>query len=210
MNFKFSKEKIFVAVAIVILAAIGFFKSSSDNLENNQIDKIEDNNSSETTKNESNSTDKKEDDSVKMCHIDGCVNKPGVYSFKKDDRLKDIIQMAGGLTKEADTKSVNLAMKLKDEMKIHIPSEKEVKDVSISNNNVNNVDVKTNSSNELVNINTADSAKLETLPGIGPSKAKKIIDFREKNQFKSIEEIKNVDGIGDKTFESLKNLITVD
>ena len=146
-----------------------------------------------------------------MCQIDGCVNKPGVYSFKKDDRIKDIIDLAGGFTKDADTKSVNLAMKLKDEMKIFIPSKNEIS--KLQNHNTENsqiVTLKDNNSINLVNINTADSNKLQTLPGIGPSKAKKIIEFREKNQFKKIEELKNVDGIGEKTFESLKSLITID
>lgn len=146
-----------------------------------------------------------------MCQIDGCVNKPGVYSFKKDDRIKDIIDLAGGFTKDADTKSVNLAMKLKDEMKIFIPSKNEIS--KLQNHNTENsqiVTLKDNNSTNLVNINTADSNKLQTLPGIGPSKAKKIIEFREKNQFKKIEELKNVDGIGEKTFESLKSLITID
>ena len=146
-----------------------------------------------------------------MCQIDGCVNKPGVYSFKKDDRIKDIVELAGGFTQDADTKSVNLAMKLKDEMKVYIPSKTETS--KAQNNNIESSDIvtiKDNNSNSLVNINTADSNKLQTLPGIGPSKAKKIIEFREKNQFKKIEEIKNVDGIGDKTFESLKSLITID
>ena len=146
-----------------------------------------------------------------MCQIDGCVNRPGVYSFKKDDRIKDIVDLAGGFTKEADTKSVNLAMKLKDEMKIFVPSKNETS--KLQNHNTENsqiVTLKDNNSTNLVNINTADSNKLQTLPGIGPSKAKKIIEFREKNQFKKIEELKNVDGIGEKTFESLKSLITID
>ena len=85
--------------------------------------------------------------------------------------------------------------------------------IQIQNNDIQSSDVvtiKDNNSSSLVNINTADSNKLQTLPGIGPSKANKIIEFREKNQFKKIEEIKNVDGIGDKTFESLKSLITID
>ena len=121
------------------------------------------------------------------------------------------MELAGGFTQDADTKSVNLAMKLKDEMKIFIPSKNEIS--KLQNHNTENsqiVTLKDNNSTNLVNINTADSNKLQTLPGIGPSKAKKIIEFREKNQFKKIEELKNVDGIGEKTFESLKSLITID
>lgn len=212
MNFNFSKDKILIGIAIIVLAGFGYYKSNSDNLNNNQIQTLVDTKSTESINEKSEkNTQNREDNSTTMCQIDGCVNKPGVYSFKKDDRIKDIVELAGGFTQDADTKSVNLAMKLKDEMKIHIPSKTET--LKTQNNDRQSSDIvtiKDNNSSSLVNINTADSNKLQTLPGIGPSKAKKIIEFREKNQFKKIEEIKNVDGIGDKTFESLKSLITID
>lgn len=212
MNFNFSKDKIIIGIAIIALAGFGYYKSSSDSLNSNQIQSIVDTKQTDNINNQSEVENKEnEDNSSKMCQIDGCVNKPGVYSFKKDDRIKDIVELAGGFTQDADTKSVNLAMKLKDEMKIHIPSKTETS--KAQNNDIGSSDIvtiKDNNSSSLVNINTADSNKLQTLPGIGPSKAKKIIEFREKNQFKKIEEIKNVDGIGDKTFESLKSLITID
>lgn len=212
MNFNFSKDKIILGIAIIALAGFGYYKSSSDSLNSNQIQSIVDTKQTDNINNQSEVENKEnEDNSSKMCQIDGCVNKPGVYSFKKDDRIKDIIDLAGGFTKDADTKSVNLAMKLKDEMKIFIPSKNEIS--KLQNHNTENsqiVTLKDNNSINLVNINTADSNKLQTLPGIGPSKAKKIIEFREKNQFKKIEELKNVDGIGEKTFESLKSLITID
>lgn len=211
MNFNFSKDKILIGIAIIVLVGFGYYKSNSDNLNNNQIQTLVDTKSTESINEKSeNNTQNREDNSTTMCQIDGCVNKPGVYSFKKDDRIKDIVELAGGFTQDADTKSVNLAMKLKDEMKVYIPSKTETS--KAQNNNIESSDIvtiKDNNSNSLVNINTADSNKLQTLPGIGPSKAKKIIEFREKNQFKKIEEIKNVDGIGDKTFESLKSLITI-
>lgn len=212
MNFNFSKDKILIGIAIIVLVGFGYYKSNSDNLNNNQIQTLVDTKSTESINEKSeNNTQNREDNSTTMCQIDGCVNKPGVYSFKKDDRIKDIVELAGGFTQDADTKSVNLAMKLKDEMKVYVPSKTETS--KAQNNNIESSDIvtiKDNNSNSLVNINTADSNKLQTLPGIGPSKAKKIIEFREKNQFKKIEEIKNVDGIGDKTFESLKSLITID
>lgn len=212
MNFNFSKDKILIGIAIIVLVGCGYYKSNSSNLNNNQIQTLVDTKSTESINEKSeNNTQNREDNSTTMCQIDGCVNKPGVYSFKKDDRIKDIVELAGGFTQDADTKSVNLAMKLKDEMKVYVPSKTETS--KAQNNNIESSDIvtiKDNNSNSLVNINTADSNKLQTLPGIGPSKAKKIIEFREKNQFKKIEEIKNVDGIGDKTFESLKSLITID
>lgn len=212
MNFNFSKDKILIGIAIIVLVGFGYYKSNSDNLNNNQIQTLVDTKSTESINEKSeNNTQNREDNSTTMCQIDGCVNKPGVYSFKKDDRIKDIVKLAGGFTQDADTKNVNLAMKLKDEMKIHIPSKTETsKEQNNDTQSSDIVTIKDNNSSNLVNINTADSNKLQTLPGIGPSKAKKIIEFREKNQFKKIEEIKNVDGIGDKTFESLKSLITID
>lgn len=212
MNFNFSKDKILIGIAIIVLVSFGYYKSNSDNLNNNQIQTLVDTKSTESINDKSeNNTQNREDNSTTMCQIDGCVNKPGVYSFKKDDRIKDIVKLAGGFTQDADTKNVNLAMKLKDEMKIHIPSKTETsKEQNNDTQSSDIVTIKDNNSSNLVNINTADSNKLQTLPGIGPSKAKKIIEFREKNQFKKIEEIKNVDGIGDKTFESLKSLITID
>ena len=212
MDFNFSKDKILIGIAIIVLVGFGYYKSNSDNLNNNQIQTLVDTKSTESINEKSeNNTQKREDNSMTMCQIDGCVNKPGVYSFKKDDRIKDIVELAGGFTQDADTKSVNLAMKLKDEMKIYIPSKTETSKAQNNDRHSSDiVTIKDNNSSSLVNINTADSNKLQTLPGIGPSKAKKIIEFREKNQFKKIEEIKNVDGIGDKTFESLKSLITID
>lgn len=212
MNFNFSKDKILIGIAIIVLVGFGYYKSNSDNLNNNQIQTLVDTKSTESINEKSeNNTQNREDNSTTMCQIDGCVNKPGVYSFKKDDRIKDIVELAGGFTQDADTKSVNLAMKLKDEMKIYIPSKTETSKAQNNDRHSSDiVTIKDNNSSSLVNINTADSNKLQTLPGIGPSKAKKIIEFREKNQFKKIEEIKNVDGIGDKTFESLKSLITID
>ncbi|MDU5977458.1 competence protein [Finegoldia magna] len=212
MNFNFSKDKILIGIAIIVLVGFGYYKSNSDNLNNNQIQTLVDTKSTESINEKSeNNTQNRENNSTTMCQIDGCVNKPGVYSFKKDDRIKDIVELAGGFTQDADTKSVNLAMKLKDEMKVYIPSKTETSKAQNNDRQSSDiVTIKDNNSSSLVNINTADSNKLQTLPGIGPSKAKKIIEFREKNQFKKIEEIKNVDGIGDKTFESLKSLITID
>lgn len=119
MNFNFSKDKIIIGIAIIALAGFGYYKSSSDSLNSNQIQSIVDTKQTDNINNQSEVENKEnEDNSSKMCQIDGCVNKPGVYSFKNDDRIKDIIDLAGGFTKDADTKSVNLAMKLKDEMKI--------------------------------------------------------------------------------------------
>lgn len=208
MNKNINKEHIIIGLLIVILTIIGFKQSNKDvSLNDNLI-------SSENMASDTDSVEKSEDmvenktDQLYMCHIDGEVNKPGVYSFYDGARLKDIVEDAGGLTDNADLESVNLSLRVKDEMKIHILSKEE----ALANVKADNQIIQTNNTlddNKKVNINTADIDKLKSLPGIGDSKAKKIIDFRENNKFESIEDMKNVDGIGEKTFENLKDYISV-
>ncbi len=113
-----------------------------------------------------------------------------------------MVEKAGGLLKTADEKQINFAMKLYDEMVIYIPEINELgPEVSYPGEMNSNND-------EKVNINQADAAELETLPGIGPSKAATIIQYREENgSFKEIEELMNISGIGEKTFEKLKEQI---
>ncbi|MDY6065041.1 MAG: helix-hairpin-helix domain-containing protein [Finegoldia sp.] len=200
MRENINKEHIIIAILIVLLAIIGFRQSDQGVSLNSGLvspDKVE----------TESAQDKQVEDQVYMCHIDGEVKNPGVYSFTEGDRLKDVIEKAGGLTDKADMESVNLSAKVKDEMKIHILSKEE----ALKNEaNLNQVTTTSDTqAGEKVNINTADIDKLKSLPGIGDSKAKKIIDFRENNQFKSIEDIKNVDGIGEKTFENLKDYISI-
>lgn len=128
-------------------------------------------------------------------YVTGAVKNPGVYKLRDGDRVKDLVEIAGGLGENADLLSVNLAKKLTDEEKIHIPYVNE----SDSGNSVKD---------GRININTADETELDKLPGIGPSLAKRIIDYRNTNgPFKKIDEIKNVAGIGDKKFQDIKDLI---
>lgn len=132
--------------------------------------------------------------------IDGAVNKPGVYQLKGGDRVNDAINLAGGLKEDAYTKNLNKARALVDGEKIYILSKNELED----NTNINNL-----STNSLVNINTATNSDLMSLPGIGEVYAKRIIEYRSTKAFSSIEEIKNIEGIGDKTFNKIKDLITI-
>ena len=123
------------------------------------------------------------------------LQNPGVYQLESGDRVNDAIIMAGGLTDDACTKNLNKARKLSDGEKIYIPSEDEIE---ISSN-----------SSGLININTASADELMLLPGIGQVYAQRIIDYRSSKSFSSIEEITNIDGIGEKTFNKLKDLITI-
>lgn len=152
--------------------------------------------------------------------IKGNVNNPGVYEFTSGDRVIDAIEVAGGLTKNANTNNINLSKKLTSEMVIYVYSNKEVKNNdNLSCNNICDVEVievnncieKNNVENtNLINLNKATLEDLLTLTGIGESKAKSIIEYRDTNgKFKDINELKNVSGIGDALFEKIKDKISV-
>lgn len=139
--------------------------------------------------------------------IKGAVMYPGVYELQQDQRIKDVVQLAGGYTEMADTQLINHAQKVQDEMVIYIPIKGEQLEEEASS--LLTLPTETNKEQK-ININKADVATLATLPGIGPSKAQSILTYREENgQFQTIDDLKNVSGIGDKTFEKLKDAITV-
>lgn len=153
--------------------------------------------------------DQKEEFSKKwMVDIKGEVQFPGIYEVNQDMRINDVIFMAGGLSSDADIRSLNLAQLVQDQMVIHVLHQKDhilngetlvVQTPMIENNKEN-----------LIDINTASSTDLQQLNGIGEMKAEKIINYREENGFfKSIEELMEVSGIGEKTFETLKDKVTV-
>lgn len=140
-------------------------------------------------------------------YINGEVKKPGVYSLKGDSRVEDLIKISGGFKDDADTHKINLAKKLKDEDYIYIEKiqKEEEQGKSISAEGKSGLD-----EDGVVNINTASLEELKTIPGVGDVTAQNIIDYREQNgDFSSREDIKNVDRIGDKTFEKLKDKIDV-
>lgn len=150
--------------------------------------------------------------------IKGSVKNPGVYEFKENDRVIDAINYAGGLNKYANTSNINLSQKLSSEMVIYVFSNKEIEDGSKASScsticGVNVIEVNNcvdeNNSSDKVNINNATLEELMTLTGIGESKAKNIIAYREKEKFKTIEDIKNISGIGDALFEKIKDRIVV-
>ena len=166
-------------------------------------------------------------------YITGEVNSPGVVLLDNGSRIVDAIEAAGGVTDKANITKVNLVYILQDGMKINIPNQNDLKNnenfeyITMSsgdekndaniNNSASNTSSEESSSNKesafkisVVNINTATQTELETLPGIGQSLALKIINYRKENgKFSSIEDIKNVSGIGDAKFENIKNYIRV-
>lgn len=145
-----------------------------------------------------------------LVQVDGAVKNPGVYNLPRESRVREAIQAAGGYTGEASSDSINLAARIKDGEKIVIPSTSSpsIPEASSSNSLESRV---APISSGMVNLNSATSAELETLPGIGQTRAGDIISYRESHGgFKSIEEIQEVNGIGPATFERLKDLITIE
>lgn len=138
--------------------------------------------------------------------ISGQVQSPGVYSLPSDARVEDLIKVAGGVTEEADqeflSKSLNLAQKLSDGMKIYIPKSGEVGQ-SISSGVAG---VSSQTQNTLININTSSSSQLESLPGVGPVTAQKIIDQRP---YGGIEELFTKKAVNKATYEKIKDLVSV-
>jgi competence protein ComEA len=146
-----------------------------------------------------------EESLIIMADIKGAVVNPGVYEFQDGSRVIDLIELAGGLAKDADSATINFAMHVKDEMVIYVPRIGEQVEAA-----VNIQTGQPTSGKAAVNLNTAEASELETLPGIGPAKAEAIIEHRETNgPYKSIEDLKLISGIGDKTFDKLKELISV-
>jgi competence protein ComEA len=130
--------------------------------------------------------------------VDGSVQKPGIVKLPQNSRIYEAIDAAGGLRSTADTSSVNLAAVMTDGEKIYIPDKSEAAAIPALK------------AKSLININTADSLTLQKISGRGPSTAEKIIEHRTQyGKFRKIEDIKNVSGIGDKTFEKFKTQICV-
>lgn len=136
--------------------------------------------------------------------IKGAVTNPGVYEIEIDSRVIEVIEKAGGFTKEADQNGVNLAQRVTDEMVIYVPKLGEITPTP------DITSVSQNSNPKLININTATIEQLDSLPGIGPSKAEAIITYRDENgKFNSTDDLEKVPGIGKKTLDSLSEYITV-
>ena len=156
--------------------------------------------------NETNNKDEKAEnrhDEKIFVDVKGAVKHPGVFETTKDKRVKDLIEEAGGLLDDADTSTLNLSQKVKDQMVIYVLKHGEKpKQISDSGSSSSNTDV--------ININTANLEQLMKISGVGKTKAEAIISYREKNgDFKKKEDITKVRGIGKSTFEKIKDKIEV-
>lgn len=208
-----------IVVVIIIVATIGIFFSKNLDIDENvnvvseseqeKIQHVESNNDKLEKEKESDKNNKKVNQNIikeVTIFISGEVNNPGVVTINSDKRLADAVNKLGGFTQDADLNKINLAMKIEDEKHYIIPKIGE--NIETSNDD-NNLDIK-GEENNLVNINEADIKELDSLPGVGEATATKIINHREENgKFKAIEEIKNVNGIGDKKYENIKDMITI-
>ncbi len=147
-------------------------------------------------------------------HVIGAVARPGLYEFPTGARIQDAIDAAGGVLAEASSESLNLAQLLEDGQQLDIPYKAGSAPVSTPGLDLPTSTTPTPSADpnvELININTATLEELDTLPGIGPSTAQKIIDYRTANgPFANIEDLVNVSGIGPSTMDQIRPLITVD
>ena len=200
------QRKIVIIIGILVIILVGWKIYDSSNFETEEESQIID----------SNTQDSKTEDEEELVivHVTGEVKKPGVVRVKEGSRVEDIVKAAGGLTENADISNINLAYVVEDGTKIRIPSTDDEKQEEYITQSIGEgiimQEESNNSNNTIININTANETELEELPGIGASIAEKIIEYRNKNgKFKSIEDIKNVTGIGDSKFEKIKESIRV-
>ena len=201
------KKIIIVSIIITLIISLFIFYRKEDSKEEVSLIKEENKEIVEP---------KEEVKEVKiMVDIKGEVNSPGCFEVSDNLRVKDVIELAGGLTKNADTSSINLSAKVHDEMVIVIDKKGEVtnkieSDAKVSTNTSKTSITTTTKPKGKISINKGTLKELTTLTGIGESKAKKIIEYREKNgPFKTLEDIKKVSGIGDAIFAKIKDNITL-
>lgn len=211
------KQKIILTIGgvIVVIGIVVFCFLRQEPQE--EMAFVQETNEIEETESEK-SVDKQEEKFTIIVHITGEIKVPGIVELEEGSRIMDAINAAGGTTQDADVSELNLAYVLEDGEKIIVPSKEEVKENAkqeyISSDDGNTVSGNSKGKGKeekiMVNINTAAQSELEMIPGIGPSTALKIIEYRKENgKFNSIEDIKNVKGIGDAKFNSMKEYITV-
>ena len=208
-----------IAFLVIGISCVVYFSNKNDGDEFEQIDLV----SSNVNQNETVNTQDKgmEEKSVKdiekmYIHIIGEINNPGVIELAKGSRIVDAIEKAGGVTAKADLGKVNLVFMLSDGQKVRIPSiddnDKNAYVITDSGNNIiENSSYNSGTGGGKVNLNSATQTELETLTGIGPSLAARILEYRNKiGKFKKVDELKNVKGIGQSKFDDIKDEVVVE
>ena len=188
----------FVCSLVVIIGVLFYFNQSKTE----DYSGVSFSNTSNETNNKDEKSEDKHDEKI-FVDVKGAVKHPGVFETTKDKRVKDLIEEAGGLLDDADTSTLNLSQKVKDQMVIYVLKHGE-KPKQISDSGTSS------SSGDVININTANLEQLMKISGVGKTKAEAIISYREKNgDFKKKEDITKVRGIGKATFEKIKDKIEV-
>ncbi|MGM0602119.1 MAG: helix-hairpin-helix domain-containing protein [Bacillota bacterium] len=188
-------------IMIIFLAGAYYLDGAGSDV--NKV-KIQDNSN---LKLESSSAVEEESEKI-IIYITGEIKNPGVYQIAPDDRLITAVELAGGFTENADKEKINLASPLIDGEKIEIPRKKSQREIEFIEQ-LKQSESK-DSSGSKININRAEQKDLEKITGIGPGKAKNIIDYRKNNgYFSSLDELIDVSGIGEKTLEKMKDEISL-
>lgn len=217
------EKKQYFIIGAVVLGLIFFFKkedTKQDDSASLLSEKTEQSsNSSFSASSQSSSAQSVSQSKTVTCDISGAVKHQGVYTLKTGARIQELIEAAGGAKQNAQLKGVNRAVMLKDQDKIHIPYKGEKVENASNSSSTGAGTTTTNESTssesgqndgEKVNLNTASAADLQKLNGIGQKKAEQIIAYREQNgQFKKIEDLMQVSGIGEKTFAALKDQLAL-
>lgn len=188
----------FVCSLVLIIGGLFYFNQNKTE----DYSGVSFSNISNETNNKDEKAEDKHDEKI-FVDVKGAVKHPGVFETTKDKRVKDLIEEAGGLLDDADTSTLNLSQKVKDQMVIYVLKHGEKpKQISDGGSSSSNTDV--------ININTANKERLMKISGVGKTKAEAIISYREKNgDFKKKEDITKVHGIGKATFEKIKDKIEV-
>ena len=210
---KIKEYKIIVICAGLGLALGGFFllkpstqKSVTETNLQAEVAAVSKDSSSEKEVKKEEKDESLEQDLITV-DVKGAVKSPGIYDFPVGSRVHDAVQKAGGLTEDADSKSLNLAQKVSDEALVYVPTKGEE---AASQQTASGTPPST-SKDKKVNLNKASLEELKKVKGLGGKRAQDIIDHRETNgKFKSVDELKKVSGIGAKTIEKLKDYVTVD
>lgn len=210
---KIKEYKIIVICACLGLALGGFFllkpSSQTSVKETNlpaEVAAISKDSSSDKEVNKEEKEESPEQDLITV-DVKGAVKSPGIYDLPVGSRVHDAVQKAGGLTEEADSKSLNLAQKVSDEALVYVPTKGE----EAASQQTASGTTSSTSKEKKINLNKASLEELKQVKGLGGKRAQDIIDHRETNgKFKSVDELKKVSGIGAKTIEKLKDYVTVD
>ena len=220
-EFILEKKQYFI-IGIAVIGVLFWMKKDNSTVDNsNMLEKTEQSGSLSNSSSASNSniqptttTQSSAQSKTITCDITGAVKHQGVYTLKNGARLQELIDAAGGAKQNAQLKAVNRAILLKDQDKIHIPYRGEKVDTASATSTTNESSISSSNTSDRnvdkINLNTASAQDLQKLNGIGQKKAEQIIAYREQNgQFKKIEDLTQVSGIGEKTFAALKDQLTV-